>query len=289
MTADREDVIHRSDQAIIDVAVASAVPHALEGGKRYAVAVPAGGDVKELNLDLDEYRNRPRRLKGETVVRDEQSLILLCTELGTKVAGQKAGEGVTTRVYADAADRSVVAVLNDDVDSTNPGWRDRRVRLVLAHTPEWQRWAALDGKLMSQQAFAEHVEACLDDIREPDAASMLEIAQTIEATTNVDFRSQVRLTSGQRQFTYAENTDARAGSGGTLTVPEQFVLGLTPWAGRDAKPFRVEARLRYRITPGGLTLGYKLIDTERILRTAFEEDVVKPIREAGLTIVNGTP
>jgi hypothetical protein len=49
------------------------------------------------------------------------------------------------------------------------------------------------------------------------------------------------------------------------------------------------ARLRYRVSPDGLMLGYKLVDTERILRKAFAEDIVAPIAGADITIVEGRP
>jgi uncharacterized protein YfdQ (DUF2303 family) len=160
--------------------------------------------------------------------------------------------------------------------------------LELVHTPEWERWANRDGKVMTQQAFAEHIEDCLGDIRNPTAADMLEVAQSLEARTDVAFRSGVRLANGQRQFTWVENTEAKAG-GGTLEVPAEFELGLVPWIGRAQIPFKVMARLRYRVSPDGLMLGYKLVDTERILRKAFAEDIVAPIAGADITIVEGRP
>lgn len=230
--------------------------------------------------DTEALGFAPRRSKaGTTIVRDEDSLIRLARELGNPMG---------TRVYADPVARSITAVLNDDVDVANAGWRDRRVSLALIHTPEWERWVRLNDRLMSQHEFAEHIEESLIEIVEPTSADMLELAQSLEATTEATFRQGTRLQSGARQFTYSEETQGRAGQNGELEIPTSFWLALTPWQGRSAEPYRVEARLRYRITPDGLRIGYRLMDLEGILRSAFE-DVLRPIREAELPIVLGTP
>lgn len=292
---DPEPVI-RNDQAVIDAAVASTAGQDVEDGVT-AFVVPAGGSVAVIDRATDEHRQlaglNPRRsVAGTITVRDETSLIELV---------RRAGRDDSTVVYADPVTRQVVAVLDDDWDARGGdsggtadggelfGWRNRRLQLALVHTPEWRRWADLDRKMIPQQTFAEHIEESLEEIRVPSAADMLEVAQSLQANMGVQFQSGVRLRDGQRQFTYREETQGTAGRNGTLEVPDEFELALVPWQGRSSAPFVVKARLRYRIGASGLSIGYVLVDVERILRTAFEEDVVAPIREAGLTVVHGTP
>jgi uncharacterized protein YfdQ (DUF2303 family) len=283
----------RNGQAWVDLAQSAAEPALLEPGDYAALVVPPGGSVVTVDRDTDDHRRRSgkgpgRSVGGTTTVRDEQSMIEL-----VKRWPDWSDQSIT---YADPVNRSVVTVLNDDWDANGNdsggnlhGWRDRRVQLALTHTPEWQRWAALDRKMLPQQTFAEHIEDSLEDIRSPSAADMLETAQTLVATVGVNFRSQTRLRDGNRQFTYEESTEGQAGRAGDMAIPDEFELGLVPWQGRDARPFIVKARLRFRIQPTGLLIGYVLVDVERILRAAFEEDVVKPLREAALTVVHGTP
>lgn len=259
-------------QAVIDTAVASAIPTALEEGKRYAISHQNG--VVIVDNDLDQYRDRPRRQSGTIVVRDGASLLSLVDDLGYNV-----------RVYADPVGRSITAVLNDADQS--PAFRDHRVTLALSPTVEWKRWAAKDGNMMTQADFAEHLEDCALDIAEPTSAELLEIAQSLQATNAAEFKSGVRLASGQRQFQYVETIAARAGQAGELLIPETFKVALTPWTGGD-KPYAVTARLRFRITGDGLRLGYRLVDPDRILEAAFE-DVLTPIRAADLTVILGTP
>jgi hypothetical protein len=289
--ADPNPVI-RNDQAILDAGLALAEGTDVTEPSVTAFPVPAGGGVAIVDRNTDEHRRKAglhplRSVADTTVVNDEQGLIALVDRWPhpDKVV-----------VYADAIKRTVVAVLDYDHDAAGGdsggdvfGWRKRRVQIALVHTPEWEAWAAFDRKMVPQATFAEFIDEHLEDVRHPSAADMLEIAQSLEATTGVQFRQATRLQDGQRQFTYNEDTNASAGPGGQLVIPDEFTIALTPWQGRAEAPFEVRARLRYRIASTGLAMGYVLMDVDRILRAAFRDDVVAPIRAAGLTVVNGTP
>lgn len=277
--------VQRNDQALIDVTMSACAPSILEDGKVHALIVPAGGGVAVIDRDGDDARRRaglnPATTRAATTtVRDAQGLI----ELVKRWADEE-----STVVYADPTHTAVTAVLNDDLNNQALGWRDRRVSLALVHTPEWLAWTTSAGRMWSQQEYAEFIEEHLDDIRTPPAADMLELAQSLEANVGVAFASGVRLSDGQRQFTYREDTNASAGRNGQLTIPETFEIGLALWAGSNATPLVVECRLRYRISGEGLRLGHVLHNQDSIVRSAFESEVVGPIANAGLTVVHGTP
>jgi uncharacterized protein YfdQ (DUF2303 family) len=107
------------------------------------------------------------------------------------------------------------------------------VLLALRKTEAWEQWLALDGKLMGQEQFAEFLEDHLPELLDPAAATMLEIAQSIQAATKAEFQSGTRLSTGERQFAYVENVTAKAGQRGDLTIPETFVVGLVPFEGSE--------------------------------------------------------
>jgi uncharacterized protein YfdQ (DUF2303 family) len=139
-----------------------------------------------------------------------------------------------------------------------------------------------------QVAFAEFIEDHLADIYDPSGAEMLELAQTFEATTGVEFKSSQLLDSGQRQLRYEETIDARS-SNGTLTVPKQVTLGLQPYEGSNS--YRVTARFRFRIGGGNLQLSLILDDPRKVLETAFDEilaDVTAGLTE-NIPVLAGTP
>lgn len=219
---------------------------------------PDGYQVVTVDTDTEQWLDQPRRKTGQVEVRDAESFLAYFTKHATPAA----------EVYADEDNGRVVAVLNAS-SKEQAEWGDHCLVLALKHTPAWLRWTRPDGKLLGQVAFAEHIEAGLPEIVEPDAAHMLELAQTFEATKGVDFESSQRLSSGERQFTYKETISAKAGQKGHITVPTQFVVALAPWRGGPA--YRVTARFRYRISPEGLQLGYVLDRVEDVLEGAFAD------------------
>jgi uncharacterized protein YfdQ (DUF2303 family) len=253
-----EDTRTEAD-AIAEHALAAAIPHELDIHETYSVIMPAGSDHKV--LDLEHLRAVPRRKRGKlTVFTGESFVAYVMDHLLPKDDG-----GDMTRLYADVEQGAVVGVLNDA--GNDPGWGDHRVTLQLRHSPAWKHWSSRHKVLGGQVEFAEHIEDGLDDIRDPAAADMLELAQHFEASQQVSFRSASRLANGIRQLTYDEDLTAKAGHGGQIEIPEVFKLAIAPYEGSEL--FEVRARLRYRIHDGKLNIGYVLDRPDLVLEVAF--------------------
>jgi uncharacterized protein YfdQ (DUF2303 family) len=190
-------------------------------------------------------------------------------------------------VYADAQRLQVTAVL-DAHEPTAARWGGHWLVLELRKTLEWIAWMQHHGQLMSQDAFAEHLEDHSAEIVSPPAAEMLEVAQSIQATTKCDFKSGTRLKSGERQLEYTETVAAKAGQRGQLTIPDTFEIGLVPFEG--SAPYRVTARFRYRISgEGQLRLGYRLDRPENVLRAAFDDVLADLKKRISHQVMNGAP
>lgn len=235
-----------------------------ESGRFFTQVVPDGATIS--TFDLEELEEKlaphPRRKKGTVHVQDAESFIAYIEKHGI----------ADTEVYADLSRMALVGVINaheeSDVDGEGTaGHRDHRVQLELLQTDAWKAWLAHDRKVLAQQQFAEHLEDRADDVVDPDAATMLEIAQSLIATTGVDFKSATRLADGQVQFRYEENTAARAGHAGDLEIPQTFALEVSPFEG--CPPVSLVARFRYRIGSNGLQLFYVLNNPADVARDAF--------------------
>lgn len=258
-------------QEIVDVATRAAEPKPLDPTRIYSVITPGGLHTV---IDLASYLDAPRRKTGTVNLDTGDSL-------GQYV---KAHAGPGTALFADMDAGNVTAVLNGH-DTDAPGWGDHRAVLRFRQTPAWERWRSNDRKMLSQVAFAEHIEDGLGEIVEPPGAEMLELAQSFQAATKVNFKSSRMLDSGQRQLDYEETIDARAGQKGNLVIPKAFTLALAPYEG--CAPYKVVARLRFRIAEGTLTLGYVLDRPIDVLRSAFDDEVVKVETATGLTAYRG--
>ncbi len=271
-------------QAIIDLATDAAVPQALdEDGRFFSVTVASGAthQVVDLETHLEKFRDRPRRKTGSYVVHDVPSF-------GAYFDKHRLPE---TEVWADLTKQSLFAVLNAGVESAgveagDPGWEDHVLSYAVKKTDGWIAWTAVDGKLLDQVTFAELIESRAIDIHHPSSAEMLDIAQTFEAKTNVEFKSGEVLASGERKLTYNETTTAKAGETGSVDIPKEIHLALVPFEGADA--YKVVARFRYRITGGRLALGVVLERPNDILREAFEDVVQKAEEAIQHTILRGS-
>ena len=222
----------------------------------------------------------PPRQTGKVTLTDQDSFVLYVN---------RHRENELTTLWTDVDKGTVTAVLNDHMLHTEmAGWADHRATLQLKLTEDWKFWAANDGELLPQTAFAEHLEEGALNIVTPSAADMLEIAQSFQAKRGVDFKASVRLTSGEVGLQYEETTAAKAGVKGTIEIPEAFTLKLQPFDG-GPEYTDIVARFRYRINDGQLLLGYKITRPDMVKRAAFNEITASISEGIGLPVMAGTP
>lgn len=250
--------------ATIEVAQQAVEPHELDTDTLYLVRNADGGlEV----LDLEKYRDHPARMRGTYKPATVEDFIGYVREWATDAS----------TVWVHPLEGKVVAVLDDgDSGSDTIGWRGHLAQLDLIVTEEWKFWKQHSGAMMSQWDFAEKIEDGLGDVVEPNAAQMLEIAQTLHVKNNVTFRSGVDLSNQAVKFAYDEEVEGKAGKSGELVIPETFTLALAPYIGEDT--FKLTARFRYKPQGGKLQMGYKLQEPERAERTILEE-IAGRIRE----------
>lgn len=224
-----------------------------------AHAIPAGLEVH----DLDIYYENPRRIAAE-----RKALTVA---------------GLTEYLRAYQEDRTVVhanpttgcvKVIFDYHEPDTPHHGDHTITFTPTPSRKLQEWGTKDGRLMGQREFAEWIDEHAEDVVSPDSAKVLEIAQTMEATKTVDFKSATRLSGAQDvQISYTEETDTSAGERGHMVIPEVVTIGIPVFEGDDA--YKIDARIRYRIDDGRLTIGYKLLRLEDV-----KEDAINLILEA---------
>lgn len=262
MSFSQPDSRRTEAEVIRDIALESMTSEALSAGDLIRVVTPhtATGEI----LDLEKYGEYPRRARGNVVLHTQASFAKVVNEFKSS----------STHLYANVDEFTLSAVFNDhsnDIDGLMPGFADHRAAMKLRHTDEWKHWANLDNTMVDQVEFAEHIEDGLDEIREPDAAYVLELAQNFHATTGTTVRAAHRLDSGEIQVAYDQSINATAGRERQLKVPNEIELGIMPFEG--TQPYKVKARLRYRLRDGHLSLGYKLIRPKDVLLDAFSDTV----------------
>lgn len=238
----------------LGVALADADEVTNEGAVAAVYRLPQGylAHVVDLERLRAPLREGPRRKAGTYQVSDVESFLAYYHKHASDSAETWVG------------DTQIVAVL--DAHGDDPRWEEYRLVLQLQHSPEWTRWSNASGKFASQQSFAEFMEDSAADVVQPDAATMLEVAQSLQATIKADFKSAYRTSDGQRAFRYEEQATAKAGAKGELEIPERLTLRLRVFLGQQ--PIPVTARFRYRLSDDGLRLGVVLDRVQETLEAA---------------------
>lgn len=263
-------------EAAVLAGIELATPRPLDDeGRFFTQLVPAGAraEVHDLYAFRESFAEHPHCKAGTVHVHDAASFVEYIAKHGLNAS----------EVWADEARRGLVGVINagaasdTSLDEGHAGHGDHRVVLELVHSDEWKTWAARDKEWIDQATFAEHLEDNAVNVVEPDGATMLEIAEFLQATRSSVAKSGINLGNGLVQLRYEESETATAGRSGDLEIPTTFTLLLAPFVGADRVP--VTARFRYRLRGGQTVLSYALLKPEDIVRAAFNK-IVEDVRGA---------
>lgn len=247
-----------------------------EVGNALVMALPAGYKLHDLTEQRDKAWHYASRKKHEAVLLDLASFITYAKDQA------KTDEGY---IYANPDARRFTAVFNDYREPETAGWRDHRATYAAAYTPEFTKWLENNGKAKEQTAFAEFIEDNFADITPPFAQQLLDVATTIQAKTDIDFKSAKRLDNGQVQIGYTEIIDAKAGADGALTIPREFSLGLRLF--KNGSGYALKARLKYRLGGGNVKFWYELDRPERAIEDAFKGYIEQVKTESGYSVLIG--
>ncbi len=260
-------------------------PH--QGGKDFVLVPQSDGSVK---VEYLERPDTPARKSGTVKVNDVESFIEATT---------RHKDDNHTVIYAALQPAQFLAVINDHQDSTRASqsghdgarWRDHRVAFPLAHSNEWRAWLEKDGKTFAgQEEFAYFIENNLPDFKTPEGGRMLDIALNFRAKQSVSYKGAARLQNGSVELNYQEITEGSAGPTGKFTIPEEFTISIPVWTGLDQKKYIVEARLRYRVKSGGISIWYDLNRPHKVIEQAFADTLHTIETSLGKTpIIFGTP
>lgn len=260
-----------------------------EGDAVFAV-IPADSKLEDITSKIEAAALTPRRKTGTVHLAD-------VTSFATYVSQQ--GHPDSTYVYADPDNRTLVAVLNDHAIGADPagvsvaGRRDHRVVYQAEYSREFTTWLTHNGKKMTQEEFAIFLEDNIADIAPPVDGSnlptgdkLLAVALTLQAKTEVDFKSHKRLDNGEVQLTFNEQTTATAGVDSSLTVPREFAIGLRLF--KNGEGFKIRARLKYRLSSGKVMFWYELDRPQNAVEAAFK-NYVDSAAGSGFTVLTGRP
>lgn len=256
-----------------------AKPLDIPGATFPAVVVPDGHKVVFLEAAVfNAHRQAPERKTGSVQVQQVASLL----EYWSLYADED------SRAFADPATVSVRAILDYHHSSAErtARWLQHQCTLTLTKTHEWDTWTEWDGKPRTQGDFADFLEDNAPDIVEPNAATFVEAARDLRAKSEVNFQSAQVAKDGSINFAYQEETKGSFGKA-NMEIPERFTIAVPVFDGMER--VRIQARLRYRINQGKLTMWYSLFRADYHEREAFQAVVNQIQDKTGRHVFIGKP
>lgn len=258
-------------------------PNPHKDGRAFVILTDKDGGLKVEYLDRPTF---PERRNGTVHAADTDSFIAAVTRHVSKES---------TVLYASLHPAAFVAVLNDHGkkqagNESGSHWRDHRVSFALGYSKEYDLWLNRQKQPMAQEDFAFFIEDNLPDFKNPEGARMLEIALNFRVKNNLAFKSALKLQDGSVDLQYTEQVEGGAGRAGNAKVPETFTIEIPVWSGLEARKYVFEARLRYRVQGGALSIRYELARPQKIVETAFKH-VLEKIRDGvkDVPVIFGKP
>lgn len=252
-----------------------------DGGKPFLIHRDQFGNDKV--VDVDYLGKNPTMVEKHLVFNDVGSF--------NHYVNQFKDEGSNIFVNTDINHASIKAILDYHIapvsgapaatpdDEVNPGvplcprWGRHIAEYSFPTTPEWQELLASNRKVIQQLAFAEMIERLRTVFHDPDAATMLEIARTLEAKTESIFKSGLNLQNGDRELEFTTKTEGSAGRNEKLQIPHKITLSIQPFV-RGAN-FQVETMLRYKVRDGKVTFEYEIVKPHEFVDFAVKQIVDK--------------
>lgn len=226
------------------------------------------GDVLLLHKDYvphDVSRMNPRERPSLTEVVTRHETAQSLADYTNRFA--KADESV---VYVSNEGQCITLVVDHHTPS-QPSWRKHIGHFAARLSDRYSAWKDRNGKLTPQEDFANWIEDHLNDITFPEAATVLEVIETMQATMRGAFRKVIRRDTGASVLQFDQEISATAGTGGRdLEVPRKLKIDVPIFESSGA-PVPIEIAMRYRINGGQVSWGFQMYGITEIEKKAWEK------------------
>lgn len=246
-----------SQAALIDVAEVAGdlceVPLAL---------VQEGYELKS----LEQYQSAPARIKARVALTSPKAFIEYVLRFGHESA----------LVFVDK--RTFEARLDyhgRHVNVDMPSWGTHIATYAPKYSHPWTKWAAANGKLMTQVEFALFLESRLNEIKHPMPATLLTAVTNFKEAQECTLQSAQDLSTGEVEFKFVKANVTKS-----AVFPREMKVVLPVYENHD--PVTLELHVRRRVANDGvLTLWVQFKnDVEDIVQAYFDALAMAPIKKA---------
>ena len=161
----------------------------------------------------------------------------------------------------DAADMAAEGMM-----SGQPRYAAHVATYAPRYSEQWVRWHDnCRVAQLSQFAFAEMIEECRADIKEPAGGVLLDMIRTFKANRKVEFDSVTYQRDGSSKLHYSDTVDKQ----GSTDMPEKLTLAI-PVYYRAKEALLLDVFIRYKLGEKNVSFALKLDRADRVEDHAFE-------------------
>lgn len=171
-------------------------------------------------------------------------------------------------------DKGQVSVIYNELPADATADYTRRsdvLTLQFVADPDWATlFNAADGRFHSQLEFGDLIEQAGHLITSHPAAEIVEIVDSVRASSKGAFESNIKRATGSVNLTYSEEVSAKAGTATRqLEVPREITLSARPF--EDYPLIEIRCWLRINVSQGQLGLGLFPQPYEHLVRDAWTQ------------------
>jgi uncharacterized protein YfdQ (DUF2303 family) len=268
------------------------------GQGREVILVPEGQKLMSLKPLLDEYRDKPERIKGMARFSELQSLIDHINLF----------KGDSSMVFCDRTSQvpSITAVFDYHARGA-PDWTGHSAVYAFPLDPCWQQWMAKVDREQSQHDLCVFLEDHVCELRDAanpgiraqaselearyrlrfsDPTTVSQAVRELWVRTSSEAKSAVNIQNGDVRVAYTVESKAGIGTK-TVEVPTAFLLEVPLF--RAGAKHLIPVRLRYRAEEGKVFWTLSLVRADLVMDAAILE-VIETLKDGTkLPVLLGTP
>lgn len=276
--------------------------------------VPKGVEIRDAKPYLDQWLERPRRLKGTATAETLQSFYEQVNQHKT----------LDTVVFASRAYNTLTAVIDHHGkgelgSGSTPSFCEHRIVYSFPISQELRAWKGA-GEWRGQNAFAQFLDQRRFELVDPlDVEEIPKDSIMYDVLTRAlprdkrndpkahranvfaspgDIMQLVESLSGHSRTKFAEvKTDRFGGMRATIEkegridgdekIPSLFLVSVSAFVGGAI--LTLPARIRAQVTDKGLQLAAELVGVDRVLEMAFEDACASVTAQTGCKVFRGSP
>lgn len=237
------------------------------------IALPEGYNVHNLNqylTILDSRADKPNTVQKEIRFNHVDSFLVYFNQF-------RAGHKPQLFTKTDDTGVQIMAIMDYDESSelgTEAKWGDNKLYLALSFSRDYKAFRDKNNTWFTQEDFALFVEEYLHLFIKPEGAAMLEIAQHLKGTKNVQWQSGKSLRNGATQLEYIETVEAQNIRQST-EVPEYVELKMPMYEGFGLQD--VKAALRWKLENKEIKFSFRLLTKQA--EEKAENEVKESVKE----------